>query len=244
VTKNRINENYNAETYLVLANALIPHDCDGAERVLRDGMQQFPRASGFHLLLARLQQSRGRYFDAFLECQWELLRTGGDRAEGRDAAIFCAELMKDPNASAELSELLQAVHEMHRNPRRARKLFDRIIRRKGDELLLLLYKAEAAQNSGDSKIARDIYRRIIELDPAFVPAFVQLSELLQQAGHQYQAEQLLSRAREIEGQPRCSPGLVATKYPQVGDGIDFIHMAPQDRLELSEYIAECEREAQ
>jgi hypothetical protein len=38
---------------------------------------------------------------------------------------------------------------------------------------------------------------------------------------------------------RCA-GVVATKYPQVGNGIDFIDMAPDERLKLSAYIAECE----
>ena len=36
---------------------------------------------------------------------------------------------------------------------------------------------------------------------------------------------------------RCM-GVVTTKYPQVGNGIDFIDMAPDDRLRLSAYIAE------
>ena len=33
-----------------------------------------------------------------------------------------------------------------------------------------------------------------------------------------------------------STGIVVTKYPQVGNGIDFVDMAPEDRLKLSEYI--------
>lgn len=36
---------------------------------------------------------------------------------------------------------------------------------------------------------------------------------------------------------RCA-GVVATKYPQVGNGIDFIDMVPDDRLKLSAYITE------
>ena len=32
--------------------------------------------------------------------------------------------------------------------------------------------------------------------------------------------------------------VVATKYPQVGNGIDFIDMAPEDRLKLDEFLAE------
>jgi c-di-GMP-binding flagellar brake protein YcgR len=38
-------------------------------------------------------------------------------------------------------------------------------------------------------------------------------------------------------------GIVATKHPQVGNGIDFIDMEPESRLKLGEYIAEREREA-
>jgi hypothetical protein len=37
-------------------------------------------------------------------------------------------------------------------------------------------------------------------------------------------------------------GIVATKYPQVGNGIDYISMAPEDRLRLGEYLAECEQQ--
>jgi c-di-GMP-binding flagellar brake protein YcgR len=37
-------------------------------------------------------------------------------------------------------------------------------------------------------------------------------------------------------------GLVVTKHPQVGNGIDFIEMAPEGRLKLSEYISERDRE--
>jgi hypothetical protein len=36
---------------------------------------------------------------------------------------------------------------------------------------------------------------------------------------------------------RCN-AIVATKFPQVGNGIEFIDMAPDDRLKLNEYIAE------
>jgi len=36
---------------------------------------------------------------------------------------------------------------------------------------------------------------------------------------------------------RCT-AVVATKYPQVGNGIDFIDMSQDDRLKLSRHIAE------
>jgi hypothetical protein len=36
-------------------------------------------------------------------------------------------------------------------------------------------------------------------------------------------------------------GVVATKYPQVGNGIDFIDMNPDDRLRLNAHIAKHEK---
>ncbi|HJT69136.1 MAG TPA: PilZ domain-containing protein [Terriglobales bacterium] len=38
-------------------------------------------------------------------------------------------------------------------------------------------------------------------------------------------------------------GIVVTKYPQVGNGIDFISMSPEDRLKLHDFIAELDRDA-
>ena len=34
--------------------------------------------------------------------------------------------------------------------------------------------------------------------------------------------------------------VVATKYPQVGNGIDFIDMTAEDRLKLGEFLAQFE----
>ena len=35
-------------------------------------------------------------------------------------------------------------------------------------------------------------------------------------------------------------GIIATKYPQVGNGIDFVDMAPEDRLELHAFIRQLD----
>src|SRR5579864_7118963 len=45
----------------------------------------------------------------------------------------------------------------------------------------------------------------------------------------------------LDGEKIGTNGVVATKYPQVGNGIDFVDIAPQDRLKLSEFIAGCGR---
>jgi hypothetical protein len=45
----------------------------------------------------------------------------------------------------------------------------------------------------------------------------------------------------LKGGPIRAKGIVATKYPQVGNGIDFIDMDPEDRLKLSESILDLEQ---
>jgi c-di-GMP-binding flagellar brake protein YcgR len=39
-------------------------------------------------------------------------------------------------------------------------------------------------------------------------------------------------------------GVVVTKTPQVGNGIDFVEMDEDSRLKLRDYIDECERRAE
>ena len=40
----------------------------------------------------------------------------------------------------------------------------------------------------------------------------------------------------LEGERIGAQAVVATKYPQVGYGIDFVEMSPEDRLRLSSFI--------
>jgi c-di-GMP-binding flagellar brake protein YcgR len=48
----------------------------------------------------------------------------------------------------------------------------------------------------------------------------------------------LSLVFSCEDQKIATNAVVATKYPQVGNGIDFIDMAPEDRLKLGEFLAQ------
>jgi c-di-GMP-binding flagellar brake protein YcgR len=46
----------------------------------------------------------------------------------------------------------------------------------------------------------------------------------------------------VKGDILNANGIVVTKYPQVGNGIDFIQMHPSDRLKLNDFIAENHQE--
>lgn len=37
-------------------------------------------------------------------------------------------------------------------------------------------------------------------------------------------------------------GIVVTKYPQVGNGIDFVGMRPEDRAKLTDFLSKCASE--
>lgn len=44
----------------------------------------------------------------------------------------------------------------------------------------------------------------------------------------------------LESSKLTVQGVVATKYPQVGNGVEFLDMAASDRAKLSEFLANCE----
>jgi tetratricopeptide (TPR) repeat protein len=198
LAQNDMPEKHDPGTYLVFANALIPRDCDTAEKVLRDGMQRFPLARGFHLLLGRVHESRGSDAEAFYEYHWELLRTGAERPEGADAAKCCANVMKKSPVSRELSNFINAVGEMQTNPQNARKRLNQIVCIYGERFVVKLYMAEATQSAGDITGAAQIYDELIQIDPGFVPAYVQLSDVLAASGSASRAEVLLKKACEID----------------------------------------------
>jgi c-di-GMP-binding flagellar brake protein YcgR len=49
----------------------------------------------------------------------------------------------------------------------------------------------------------------------------------------------LSVALSLKDQVISCNAVVAARHPQVGNGIDFIDMDPDDRLKLNRHIAEC-----
>jgi c-di-GMP-binding flagellar brake protein YcgR len=47
----------------------------------------------------------------------------------------------------------------------------------------------------------------------------------------------------VNGEQICAVAVVATRYPQVGNGFDFVDMKPEDRLKLNDFIVACDRES-
>jgi len=195
---NTLAANAGPQEYLLLANALMRRDPETVEKILHDGLQKFPSASGFHLLLGELHAARREDAEAFYEFQWELLRTGGERPTGAEAAKRSADLLRSSKVPRELVDLTRAVAGMKKDPKAARQLLERMIRERGDRFVLRLYFCEAVQRTGDVPGAIEIYRNLLQRDPYFVPAYVQLGELLDQSGKFEEAKALRAKAQSID----------------------------------------------
>jgi tetratricopeptide (TPR) repeat protein len=171
---------------------------EGAEKLAEEGLKNYPASQGFHLALGDIHAARGEAAEALYEYQWELLRAGEARPTGSSAAQSCAELMKMSNPDAEVTRVLSAMQTMKKDPRGAQREFAALAKSRGDRFILLLYLAESTQTVGDIDEAIRIYRILIERDPYFVPAYVQLGELLDKSGKTGKAKELMDRVRLID----------------------------------------------
>jgi tetratricopeptide (TPR) repeat protein len=177
---------------------LAARDFEGAERLAREGLEKYPASRGFHLALGDIYSARGEEAEALYEYQWELLSAGEDRPTGSAAARRSAELMQKTNPDPEVCRVISAMKTMRNDAREARREFAELVKSRGDRFVLLLYLAESTQMAGDVDGAITIYRKLIQRDPYFVPAYVQLSELLEKSGTTDRAKELMDKAWSID----------------------------------------------
>ncbi|MBV9183075.1 MAG: PilZ domain-containing protein [Acidobacteria bacterium] len=46
----------------------------------------------------------------------------------------------------------------------------------------------------------------------------------------------------VKDEPLTVTALVVTRFPQVGNGLEFIEMAPEARLKLADFISTCQKD--
>jgi len=177
---------------------LAARDFSGAEKLAIEGLKKYPASQGFHLALGDIYAARGEAAEALYEYLWELLRAGEERPTGSSAAQGCAELMQKRTPDPEVTRVRSAMQTMRNDPREARREFAGLVKSRGDRFVLLLYLAESTQMAGDVDEAITIYRMLIQRDPHFVPAYVQLGELLDKSGKPDKAKELMDKARLID----------------------------------------------
>ena len=75
------------DKYVMLAAIVADRgDLPMGEKILRDGLQEFPAASGMHLVLGRILEKKGAAAEAFYEYQWEVALSGVDSEPGDEAS--------------------------------------------------------------------------------------------------------------------------------------------------------------
>ncbi len=180
--------------------AMEAENFDAAERIAREGQAAFPHAIGFHLLLGDILVERHKTADAFYEYQWEVMRTGADRPIGREAQMKAGNLVIEGRGTDadELRMIIAAVQQMATEPSKSADTLERYASRRANVFVLRVLFAEALAKSKQDAEATAAFRELIKRDPFFVPAYVDLGELLLRTGKEPEGKALVAKAREID----------------------------------------------
>ena len=178
--------------------AMDADEYSAAESIAREGQARFPHAVGFHLIIGDALFSRGKKADAFYEYQWETMRTGPDRTSGQEAQQKAAEILDGRGTDVdELRMVVSALQGMEADPAKSAKTLTPIATRR-DAFVLKVLLAESLVAASQTKEAIAVYRELIRRDPFFVPAYVELGELLEKSGKADEGKSLLAKAKEID----------------------------------------------
>lgn len=188
------------DKYVMLAAIVADRgDLPMGEKILRDGLQEFPAASGMHLVLGRILEKKGAAAEAFYEYQWEVALSGVDSEPGDEASARTVMLLqKQSPARAEMVAVMHALQIAQSSPTAAVAALESIVKTRGHRAVLDLYSAEISSMAGDDAAAIASFKRTIEEAPALVPAYVELSHVLAKQGHEAEAKALLEQARRID----------------------------------------------
>jgi tetratricopeptide (TPR) repeat protein len=193
--------------YILYSNALRDlGDVAGAERAIRRGIAQLRHDFGLHYQLALLDQQQGKLDEAFYEHQHEiLLRPDSpyrDRvlAALRGLAQAAAGQSQGPVQDT-LRQLFQAQNLAGAGQREgAIEIWESLLgqRPEGDKSIYLpLMIAQGHRDLGHLEEAAQWYRRVLERDPGFIPARVDLAEVLDELGrHDEALRELLEAQRQ------------------------------------------------
>jgi len=170
-----------------------------AERIAREGSGHFPQAVGFHLLIGDALAARGKMWDAFFEYQWEALRVGPERPSGAEAQAKAGQILENGRGTDvdELRVIVQAVEQTDADPAASAATLARFAERRPCFVIDVLL-AEAEAKAGRNADAINDYRELIRRDEFFVPAYVELGELLEKAGKAQEGKALVAKARGID----------------------------------------------
>lgn len=175
-------------------------DADAAEKLARQGIAKFPGVNGYHLVLGDVHNSRKEYADAYYEWQWEFFRSGPKQVTGEKAAERIKKLLSTVRGTS--SDEVRLVFDiLEKTSAEPKPSFDRLVRiekERGSRFVLTLFKAEALTGAGDKANAQALYRDLLQKDPYFVPAYVQLASLLKKSGNDEEAGKMMAKARSID----------------------------------------------
>jgi len=170
-----------------------------AEKIAREGQGRFPNALGFHLLIGTALLGRDKPADAFYELEWELLRDGAQRPPGEAAGEKARKILEIGRGTDvdEVRSVMSALQQLDSDPEAAVKAIQHV-RERRKAFVLDVHLAEALSRAGHDAEAIAEFRDVLAQDAFFVPAYVELSELLKKSGKTAEASTLRQKARQLD----------------------------------------------
>lgn len=171
---------------------------DGAEKLIRQGLESHPNAPGFHLALGKVHAARGHQANAYYEFHYEVLRTGPEGL-GLEAAKAAKQLLENARGFEvdEARTYIRAANAVEQDPAGVRKTLEKIAKERGSRFTLRFFIAEAKLRGREFEPALAELRALTKEDPGFVPAIVLEAMALRALGRQSEAVATAKRARDL-----------------------------------------------
>ncbi len=177
-----------------------------AKEVLTRTLEKFPNLPGVHYMLAQAEVGMGNPIEGYYQACYELF-IGGSKgfffppAQGLNAELTRTYLTTEGKQKyPELWSCLEAFRlETMGQIAQAIPLFEQAIAsRSTPHPMLHLFLGEAYMQTHDHKKAIEHLKKVIELDPAFPPAYVEIGDLFKETGDLAQAKLWWEKARKID----------------------------------------------
>lgn len=178
-------------------------DDAAAESTLRGGIASMPHDFGLRYHLALLEHDRRSDLAALFDAQHEILLRADSPYYDRAAAL-CEQIFLQSDSPD--AEMLRRINEARSctvtgSGERALALFQEVLAgQSSDErsIFVPLMAARLQRGLGRVADAEATYRLVLERDPLFTPAMVELAELAGEAGRPEEAEHWIDAARACD----------------------------------------------
>lgn len=169
-----------------------------AEAVLRQAIGRYPNGDGLHFNLGLTLAARSRPVEALLEYLYEVENGSAENAFAKQSSEKLrdglAKSPADPAAARAVGQLASVLSPKTNDPASSIADLDRLAESGYHHATLELLRAGALYATGERFVAERVLRTLNEVDPAFLPAYFDLSQILTDTSRVDEARRLVAEA--------------------------------------------------